>query len=108
MHPTFSCTIGATRATQTPTKSKPVYVPNGGGFAVITTSPISPTGLSVLAENLRIDGPLSVGGELPLLGTVALEGTLPSRGPAQVHIGVVMEMSRFSMRVEQIKPMVWG
>lgn len=56
---------------------------NGGGLVVTSTSPIAPTGLSVLAENLTIEGILNVGGELPLLGIVAVEGNVPAGGQAE-------------------------
>ncbi|XP_049882457.1 chorion class CB protein M5H4-like [Pectinophora gossypiella] len=55
---------------------------NGGAFVVTSQSPIAPTGLSVLAENLAIEGVLAVDGQLPLLGTVAVEGAIPTGGQA--------------------------
>lgn len=58
----------------------------GGGFIVSSVSPIAPTGLTVLSEN-AIEGPLVVGGNLPFLGTVALEGILPTAGTGAVSYG---------------------
>ncbi|XP_068622199.1 chorion class B protein PC10-like [Battus philenor] len=59
---------------------------SGGGFAVSSASPIPPVGLSVLSEN-EIGGILAVGGELPFLGTVGLEGALPTAGAGAVSYG---------------------
>lgn len=71
---------------------------NGGGLVVTSTSPIAPTGLTVLAENLAIEGILNVGGELPLQGTVALEGSVPVGGQAETqyscgngNVGIINE-----------------
>lgn len=59
----------------------------GGSFAVTSASLVSPTGVSVLAENLAIEGPLNVGGNLPFLGTVGVEGTMPNAGAGSVSYG---------------------
>ncbi|CAB3261915.1 unnamed protein product [Arctia plantaginis] len=56
----------------------------GGSFAVRSTSPISPTGVTVLSDQLAIEGPLIIDGKLPFLGTVALEGSLPSAGAGNI------------------------
>ncbi|CAH2056307.1 unnamed protein product, partial [Iphiclides podalirius] len=58
----------------------------GGGFAISSASPISPYGVSVVSEN-AIEGILAVGGELPFLGTVALEGALPTAGAGTISYG---------------------
>lgn len=58
----------------------------GGGLAVQSSSAIAPTGLSVVSEN-AYEGGLTVGGNLPLLGTVALEGAMPSGGGGAVSYG---------------------
>lgn len=59
---------------------------SGGGFPVTSVSPIAPTGLSIISEN-AIEGSLVVGGSLPFLGTVALEGVLPTAGAGAVSYG---------------------
>ncbi|XP_047541316.1 fibroin heavy chain-like [Vanessa atalanta] len=59
---------------------------SGGGLGVASASPISPNGVSVLSEN-AIEGPLAVAGALPFLGTVALEGVLPTAGAGAVNYG---------------------
>ncbi|CAK1578129.1 unnamed protein product [Parnassius mnemosyne] len=66
----------------------PTAIPaaSGGGFPVASASPIPPVGVSVLSEN-EIAGILAVGGELPFLGTVGLEGVLPTAGAGVVSYG---------------------
>ncbi|CAB3223140.1 unnamed protein product [Arctia plantaginis] len=59
---------------------------SGGGFAVTSMSPISPTGISVVSEN-AIEGPLSITGQLPFLGAIALEGALPTAGAGAINYG---------------------
>ncbi|CAG5010003.1 unnamed protein product [Parnassius apollo] len=59
---------------------------SGGGFPVASASPIPPVGVSVLSEN-EITGILSAFGELPFLGTVGLEGVLPTAGAGAVSYG---------------------
>lgn len=59
---------------------------SGGGFLVTSVSPIAPTGLTVVSEN-AIEGSLIVGGNLPFLATVALEGILPTAGSGAVSYG---------------------
>ncbi|CAG4957832.1 unnamed protein product [Parnassius apollo] len=77
----------------------PATVPssNGGGFIVTSSSPISPIGVSVISDN-EYAGPLAVGGQLPFLGTVGLEGTITSTGSGAVsyscgngNVGIVSE-----------------
>lgn len=60
---------------------------NGGPFPVTSTSPIAPTGMSVLSENLAIDGGVAVSGQLPLLGSVAMDGVFPTSGVGVVSYG---------------------
>ncbi|XP_072937462.1 chorion class CB protein PC404-like [Epargyreus clarus] len=60
---------------------------NGGGFLVTSSSPISPSGLSVQTDSMAIEGPLAVSGQLPFLGVVALEGPLPVVGQGAVAYG---------------------
>ncbi|KAJ0170268.1 hypothetical protein K1T71_014196 [Dendrolimus kikuchii] len=59
---------------------------SGGGFSVTSSSPIAPTGLTVSSEN-AIEGALAVAGNLPFLGTVALDGAFPSAGIGAVSYG---------------------
>ncbi|XP_041982474.1 chorion class B protein PC10-like [Aricia agestis] len=56
---------------------------NGPGLAISSASPISPVGVSVASEN-AIEGALAVAGALPFLGTVGLEGVLPTAGAGDV------------------------
>ncbi|KAJ0170249.1 hypothetical protein K1T71_014177 [Dendrolimus kikuchii] len=58
----------------------------GGGLAVTSSSPISPTGLSVTSEN-AIEGALAVAGNLPFLGTVGVEGLYQTIGAGAVSYG---------------------
>ncbi|XP_047541644.1 chorion class B protein PC10-like [Vanessa atalanta] len=62
-------------------------ITNGGGFRVTSSSPIPASGVSVQSENLVIEGPLAVSGQLPFLGVVALEGPLPAAGQGAVAYG---------------------
>lgn len=55
----------------------------GGGLGVATGSAVPPTGLNVASENIY-EGTLAVGGNLPFLGTVAMEGVFPSAGAGAV------------------------
>lgn len=49
-------------------------------LCVKNLSHIAPTGLSLLAENLVMDGKVAVAGNLPFMSTVTVDGTLPSNG----------------------------
>ncbi|CAK1593175.1 unnamed protein product [Parnassius mnemosyne] len=60
----------------------------GGGFGILSASPVQPYGVSVISEN-AIDGILAVGGELPFLGTIGLEGVLLNNGAGAVSYGPV-------------------
>lgn len=60
---------------------------NGGGFEVTSYSPIAPTGITVRADNLVIEGSLAVSGQMPFLGVVAVEGPLPAVGQGSVAYG---------------------
>lgn len=66
----------------------PATIPasNGGGFFVTSSSPIAPVGVSVVSDN-EYTGPLAVGGQLPFLGTVGLEGVLPTTGSGAISYG---------------------
>ncbi|XP_047541469.1 chorion class B protein PC10-like isoform X1 [Vanessa atalanta] len=57
-----------------------------GGGLVVTSASDYPTGVTVLSENF-IEGPLAVAGALPFLGTVGLEGILPTAGAGVVSYG---------------------
>ncbi|XP_047516945.1 chorion class CB protein PC404-like [Pieris napi] len=59
---------------------------HGGPLPVASSSPIPPNGVSVFSEN-AIEGALAVSGQLPFLGTVALEGALPTAGSGAVNFG---------------------
>ena len=59
---------------------------NGGGLPTSSSSPLAPNGLSVISEN-AIQGSLAVSGAVPFLGTVALEGILPTAGSGGVSYG---------------------
>lgn len=60
---------------------------NSGTFAVTSSSPISPNGVFLKSENLLIEGPLAVNGQLPFLSTIAVEGALPAHGNGAVMYG---------------------
>lgn len=60
---------------------------NSRGFQVTSSSPGAPHGLSVLSENLLVEGPLAVTGQLPFLGSVSLEGPLAAAGQGAVSYG---------------------
>lgn len=59
---------------------------NGHGLAITSGSPIPPIGVKVTSEN-AIEGALAVAGSIPFLGTVGLEGALPSVGAGVVTYG---------------------
>ncbi|XP_030022356.2 chorion protein ERB.1 [Manduca sexta] len=58
----------------------------GGGLPVATASPAAPTGLAVASENVY-EGAVAVAGNLPFLGTVAMEGVFPTAGAGAVSYG---------------------
>ncbi|XP_028028847.1 chorion class CB protein M5H4-like [Bombyx mandarina] len=58
----------------------------GGGLAVTSTSPITPTGLTVNSEN-SIEGTVTIVGQLPFLGAVATDGVFSSAGGGTVVYG---------------------
>ncbi|KAJ0170247.1 hypothetical protein K1T71_014175 [Dendrolimus kikuchii] len=58
----------------------------GGEFGVTSSSAIPPTGINVASENVY-EGSLAVGGNLPFLGTVAMEGAFPSVGAGAISYG---------------------
>ncbi|CAH2230560.1 chorion class B protein PC10-like [Pararge aegeria] len=59
---------------------------SGGALPVASASAIPPNGVSVLSENTYC-GDLAVRGALPFLGTVGLEGALPTAGAGAVAYG---------------------
>ncbi|XP_030022360.2 chorion class B protein PC10 [Manduca sexta] len=58
----------------------------GGGLPVATASAAAPTGLAVASENVY-EGAVAVAGNLPFLGTVAMEGVFPTAGAGAVSYG---------------------
>ncbi|CAG9573424.1 unnamed protein product [Danaus chrysippus] len=60
---------------------------NCNNFAVKSSSLLTPSGVSLTSENLVIEGPLAVNGQLPFLGTISLEGSLPAAGNGAVAYG---------------------
>ncbi|XP_038217577.1 chorion class CB protein M5H4-like [Zerene cesonia] len=60
---------------------------NGGGLMVTSSSPIAPSGVTVQSENLLVEGPLAVTGQLPFLGVVSVEGPLSATGEGAVSYG---------------------
>lgn len=58
----------------------------GGSFVVTSSSPIAPTGISVISENVY-EGSLCAGGNLPLLGSVGVEGEFLTAGAGAVTYG---------------------
>ncbi|CAH2056291.1 unnamed protein product, partial [Iphiclides podalirius] len=82
-----------------------VSTSSGGGFPTSSASPIPPVGVSVLSEN-EIGGILAVGGELPFLGTVGLEGVVPTAGAGVVSYGC--GNGAVGMVSEEIAGPTWG
>ncbi|XP_046974727.1 chorion class B protein PC401-like [Vanessa cardui] len=59
---------------------------SGGGLEIASGSVVPPRGVSLLSEN-AIEGALAVAGAMPFLGTVGLEGALPTAGYGAVNYG---------------------
>ncbi|XP_022816943.1 chorion class B protein Ld34-like [Spodoptera litura] len=57
---------------------------SGGGLPVTSGSAIAPVGISVMSDN-AYEGILQVIGELPFVGTVAMEGALPTVGGGAIN-----------------------
>ncbi|XP_063897964.1 chorion class B protein Ld34 [Helicoverpa armigera] len=57
---------------------------SGGALPVSSASAIAPVGISVVSDNVY-EGVLSAAGELPFVGTVAMEGVVPSAGAGAVN-----------------------
>lgn len=77
----------------------------GGGLAVTSSSPFAPTGLMVNSEN-AIDGTVAVIGNLPFLGSVAMEGVFPTAGAGSVsygcgdgYIGIISELPGYTSAI---------
>lgn len=58
----------------------------GGGLSVSSSSCAAPTGLAVTSENVY-EGPVAVGGNLPFLGTAAMDGVFPTAGASAISYG---------------------
>ncbi|XP_037871842.1 chorion class CB protein M5H4-like [Bombyx mori] len=58
----------------------------GGGLAVSSSSPITPTGLTLTSDN-TIEGTVAVMGQLPFLGAVATDGAFATAGTGVVIYG---------------------
>nr|XP_037872021.1 chorion class B protein ERB4-like isoform X2 [Bombyx mori] len=56
---------------------------NGGSFAVTSVSPCAPTGIALSSQNIY-EGPVGVAGNLPFLGTAAVEETFKSIGVGHI------------------------
>ncbi|CAK1593190.1 unnamed protein product [Parnassius mnemosyne] len=69
---------------ETPLTYGPVIVEN---FPVTSTSSIPPGTLSIFSDNLVIEGPILVNGQLPFLASVAVEAKLPAIGKGAVSYG---------------------
>ncbi|CAK1593192.1 unnamed protein product [Parnassius mnemosyne] len=61
--------------------------PHGAGFAVTSASPIAPNGVTIVSDNLVVEGSLSICGQLPILATAALEGPITTAGQGAVEYG---------------------
>ncbi|XP_022836848.1 chorion class B protein Ld34-like [Spodoptera litura] len=57
---------------------------SGGGMPVTSGSAIAPVGISVVSDNVY-EGVMEVIGELPFVGTVAMEGVVPSAGAGAIN-----------------------
>lgn len=52
-----------------------------------SSSLIAPKGVTVATDNMAIEGPLAISGQLPFLGVVSLDGPLPAAGEGAVAYG---------------------
>lgn len=59
---------------------------SGGALPVSSASPVPPTGISIVSEN-AYEGVLDVAGELPFVGTTAVDGLLSSYGAGAINHG---------------------
>ncbi|CAG9573422.1 unnamed protein product [Danaus chrysippus] len=66
---------------------KELSASNGGGLRVRSSSSIPASGVTVETDDMLIEGPLAVSGQLPFLGVVALEGPLVAAGSGSVAYG---------------------
>uniref|UniRef100_A0A2A4JL74 Uncharacterized protein n=1 Tax=Heliothis virescens TaxID=7102 RepID=A0A2A4JL74_HELVI len=71
------------------TQVTPMYGRILGANLMVDTSapyaPIGPAGVSIFSDDLIIEGNVFVTGKLPFLGTVSLEGVLPTTGTGSVN-----------------------
>ncbi|XP_052742975.1 chorion class B protein ERB4-like [Bicyclus anynana] len=78
---------------------------NGGRFTVISSSRVPSSGLKVHSDNLAVDGPLAVTGQMPFLGIVSLNGAVPADGIGTVlyecgngRVGITEEVEENAFR----------
>ncbi|XP_050358737.1 chorion class B protein PC10-like [Nymphalis io] len=83
----YEAALAANGVPYGPNSAPATSITSGGGFRVTSSSPIPASGVTVQSENLVIEGPLAVSGQLPFLGVVALEGPLPAAGQGAVAYG---------------------
>ncbi|XP_041988705.1 uncharacterized protein LOC121740058 [Aricia agestis] len=65
-------------------KNSELSASRGNGLFITSSSPKRPSGISIRSEN-TYQGPVSVSGVLPFLGTVGFSGSLPSSGYGTVN-----------------------
>ncbi|XP_022816814.1 chorion class B protein Ld34-like [Spodoptera litura] len=59
---------------------------SGGALPVTSSSSMAPVGISIVSDNM-FEGALSVAGQLPFVGTTAMEGVLPTSGAGAINHG---------------------
>ncbi|XP_035455284.2 chorion class B protein Ld34-like [Spodoptera frugiperda] len=59
---------------------------SGGALPVTSSSSMAPVGISIVSDN-AFEGALSVAGQLPFVGTTAMEGVLPTSGAGAINHG---------------------
>lgn len=58
----------------------------GGCLPITSSSANAPTGLAVTSEN-AYEGPVAIAGNLPFLGTAAMDGAFPTAGASAISYG---------------------
>ncbi|CAG4957841.1 unnamed protein product [Parnassius apollo] len=69
---------------ETPLTYGPNIVEN---FPITSTSRIPPGSISIFSDNLVVEGPILVNGQLPFLASVAVQGEIPAVGRGAVSYG---------------------